>query len=308
MKDITLRQMQYLVAVLDHGSVGAGAAASHVSQASVSAALAQLERTLGTTLLLRGPARRAQPTAAGRDFAERARAILAAVDDAADAVDEDQRQLRGPLTVGCLHTASPRMLPGLAEHFTRTWPGVRLELVEETPGRLQDLVVGGRVDVAVIYSRQLRRPELHSSQLGPVRLHAMLPADSPFAASPEVALAELVTALPAIMLDIKPTEELLMERIQALGLTVQVAWRSSSAETIRSLVARGLGFSLVNAVPDPSTRSFEGREVVYRPLSDEKQPNPAIAVTAPGRQDSPRIAEAIRVLREIAQHGAGATA
>ncbi|MDY6808711.1 MAG: LysR substrate-binding domain-containing protein [Actinomycetota bacterium] len=295
MNDVTLRQMEYLIAVLDHGSVSAGAAAAHVSQATVSASLAQLEKSLGTVLLARGPARRARPTSAGEEFAARARTILAAVDDAVDSVDDSSSELRGPLSVGCLHTASPRVLPGLVEHFEKRWPRVILELVEEAPRRLQDLVATGRLDVAMLYSRQLERQELISHQLGGVRLHALLSADSPLARQDVVSLNDLV-ALPAILLDIPPTAELLLERIHAHGLEVDVRWRSSSAETIRALVARGLGFSLVNAIPHPSVRSFEGLEVVYRPVADEVD-NPAIAVTIPHRARSRRVAEAIRVLR-----------
>ncbi|GAB91407.1 LysR substrate-binding domain-containing protein [Gordonia rhizosphera] len=297
MNEVTLRQMEYLIAVLDHGSVSAGAAAAHVSQATVSASLSQLEKSLGTVLLARGPARRARPTSAGEEFAARARAILTAVDDAVDSVDESGSDLRGPLSVGCLHTASPRMLPGLVAHFEKHWPRVDLELAEETPRRLQDLVATGRLDVAMLYSRQLERHELVTHRLGSVRLHAMLPADSPLARADEVQLAELVR-LPAIFLDIPPTAELLLDRIHSRGLDVEVRWRSSSAETIRALVARGLGFSLVNAVPHPGVQSFEGLDVAYRPVAGMED-NPAIAVTIPHRARSRRVAEAIKTLRAI---------
>ncbi|MGV9709357.1 LysR family transcriptional regulator [Gordonia sp. NPDC003424] len=297
MKDVTLRQMEYLIAVLDHGSVSAGAAAVHVSQATVSAALSQLEKSLGVALLSRGPARRARPTPAGEEFATRARAILAAVDDAVETADESAAELRGPLAVGCLHTASPRMLPGLVTHFEHRWPRVDLHLVEDTSPRLQDLVATGRLDVAMVYTRQLVRHELVTHRLGDVRLHAVLPADSPLAAQPEVAMADLVR-LPAILLDIPPVADLLLERIRAHGLDVEVRWRSSSAETIRSLVARGLGFSLVNAVPHPSVRTFEGLEVVHRPVADDVN-NPAIAITLGGRARSAKVAEAITTLRAI---------
>lgn len=297
MNDFTLRQMEYLIAVLDHGSVSAGAAAVHVSQATVSAALSQLEKNLGVILLARGPARRARPTAAGEEFAARARAILAAIDDAIDAVDENTAELRGSLSVGCLHTASPRMLPGLVAHFDMHWPQVELRLVEDTSRRLQDLVAAGRLDVAMFYTRQLERTDLTIHRLGSVALHAVLPADSPLARQDEVQMADLVR-LPAILLDTPPIADLLVERIRAHGLQVNVRWRSSSAETIRSLVARGLGFSLVNAVPHPSTRTFEGLEVVHRPVADEVE-NPAIAATMGNRGRSRRIAEAITTLRTI---------
>lgn len=300
MKDVTLRQMEYLVAVIDTGSVSAGAQACHVSQATVSSALAALERALACTLLLRGPARRALPTPEGLAFGNRARAVLAAAQEAVESVDSSLTELRGPLSVGCMDTVSPRILPGLVEHFTQTWPEVDLRLRESDPFSLQEQVAAGALDVAVMYERQVRNPSLERFHLADVQLHAMLPADSPLANGDSVALADLAS-MPCILLDIPPTQELLLERIHALGLQVDVRWTSSSAETIRSLVARGLGFSLINAVPHPDARSFEGLPLAYLPLSDEKQANPAVALTAPGRRRSARIDEALHALRRVAQ-------
>lgn len=299
MKDVTLRQMQYFVAVLDHGSVGAGAAACHVSQATVSAALSQLERIIGADLLVRGPARRAQPTQAGLVFAARARDILASVDEATDAVDEARESLRGPLAVGCIHTASPRFLPGLVEAVTLAWPEVQLTLLEATPWEIQERLATGRLDIGILYARQVRRTDLEQHHVANVELHVVLPADSPLARQPAVSLRDL-TALPVIMLDIPPTQELLLERIHAMGLDVSVRWRSSSPETIRSLVARGLGFALVNAVPHGSVRSFEGLDVVYRPIREQVFENSAVALTATGRHRPRRVNAAIDVLRRVA--------
>lgn len=296
MIDLTVRQLEYLLAVLDHGSVSAGAAAVHVSQASVSAGLAQLERTLGVTLLTRGPARRARATAAGEEFAAGARGMLSSLREAMELAAMDRAELRGPLSVGCAGTISPKVIPGLVEHVSQ-WPQVQLSIVEGTPPALQERVANGSLDIAVVYERQLSH-DLATHHLYDVRLHAMLPAGHPLARDPEVALRDLVS-MPAILLDVPPTAEVLVERIRALGLEPDVRWRSSNPETIRSLVARGQGFSLVNAVPAAPTLSFEGLEVVHRPLSDEQLPNPALAVTAKGRLPR-RVAEAIEVLRAAA--------
>ncbi|WP_221584765.1 LysR family transcriptional regulator [Microbacterium sp. G2-8] len=299
MKNVTLRQMEYLVSVVDHGSVGAGAAACHVSQATVSASIAQLEKALGADLLVRGPARRAHATQAGLDFAARAREILGAVTEAADAVDDSREGLRGPLSVGCTHTAGPRFLPSLADLVTRSWPDVQLSLVEGAPRDIQRSVSEGRLDIGIVYSRQVRGTDLEQHHLIDVDLHAMLPADSPLARRDEVSLYDLVD-MPAVMLDVPPTQELLLERINAHGLDIDVRWRSSSAETMRSLVARGLGFGFVNAVPHPSLRSFEGMEVAYRRVEERIFDNAAVALTPVGRHRLRRVDAAIEALRQIA--------
>ena len=74
----TLRQLSCFVAACEHGSLGTAAERLHLAQATVSASLADLERSLGVQLLVRGPGRAATPSPAGRELLEDARAVLMA--------------------------------------------------------------------------------------------------------------------------------------------------------------------------------------------------------------------------------------
>ena len=300
MKDITLRQIEYFLAILEHGSLSAAAAASNVSQATVSAALRQLEKQLNVTLIARGPARRAQPTSAGREFGIRAKSILATVTEAVDSVNEDSAVLHGPLRIGCIPTAAPRMLPGTASSFARWFPKVDVSFVEAHPTTIQQMILGGEIDLAVMYRKQVQIEGLKKHPLSEVQLHALVAADHPLADRDGVEIAELIED-PLILLDSPPTADLLVGQIRGLGHEPRVRWLLPNAETIRSMVAWGLGFSLANAVPHPEIRSFQGMRVRYLPVTNPEFSNTIAGVTMAEARMSKKVTTALNVLSQVAE-------
>ncbi|GAA1529364.1 LysR family transcriptional regulator [Brevibacterium picturae] len=300
MKDITLRQIEYFLAVLDRGSLSAAAAASNVSQATVSAALSQLEKQLNVTLIARGPARRARPTSAGREFGIRARSVLATVTEAVESVNEDSAVLHGPLRIGCIPTAAPRMLPGTASCFERQFPDIDISFVEAHPTTIQQMILAGEVDLAVMYRKQVQIEGLKKHPLSEVQLHALVSADHPLAKRRGVDIAELVGD-PLILLDSPPTADLLIGQIRGLGHEPNVRWLLPNAETIRSMVAWGLGFSLANAVPHPDIRSFQGMKVTYLPVTNPEFSNTIVGVTVEDARMLKKVTTALDVLRQVAE-------
>ncbi|GAA3826549.1 LysR family transcriptional regulator [Brevibacterium ammoniilyticum] len=299
MKDLTLRQIEYFLAILDRGSVSAAAEACNVSQATISASLSQLEKQLDVTLLTRGPARRARPTAAGRDFGIRARDIVASVTVAVESI-ASPTAVKGPLRIGFIPTAAPRILPGFAVMIDRRFPALELTFVEAPPVRCQRMVLDGELDIAVLYYRQLQFAGLHRHDLAEARPHALVSADHRLADRPEIDLRDLMDD-PFILPDSPPTAELLVGQMRHLGHDPEVRWLISDAETIRSMVALGLGVSLVNAVPHPQTRSFHGLPVRYRPLTGLEFTSTVIAVTAEEARMSNTLAAALTALRDAAE-------
>jgi DNA-binding transcriptional LysR family regulator len=294
MAEITLRQLQYYVRVIEHGSVTAAAAACHISQAAVSMAISQLERSLDTDLLIRSRSKRVAPTPAGREFAAHARAVLARVAEAEEAMAEGREGLSGPLRLGITQSASPRLMPQLAEHFTTRFPDVELSFREGTPAEIQDGVRRGQLDLALAYELQAD-PDLEALRLAEIALHVMLPAGHRLASATEIHLRDVIEE-PAIVLDIPPTVERLTSIIAERGLRLNVRWRSSNMETIRSMVARGLGYSLVHSIPATGA-TFDGREVAYRPVADPVRGNAIVGIVAAGHRPSRRVREALDVVR-----------
>jgi DNA-binding transcriptional LysR family regulator len=143
MAEFTIRQLQYFVAVLDHGSVTAAAKESNISQAAASMAIAQLEHAVGVDLLIRTRAKKVVATPAGVELAARARHILSMIGDLEGAVAGGFDEMRGPLRTGCSPTLSPRLLPGLVDYFSREFPAVDVSFREASAAELQQDVPGG---------------------------------------------------------------------------------------------------------------------------------------------------------------------
>lgn len=294
MAEWTLRQAEYFLAVVNHGSVSAAAQAIHVSQGAVSMAMTQLESALGVQLLTRGKAQRATPTAAGLEFAGRVRDILDLVADTTAAASGANQLLRGKIAFGITISLSPRVLPVLLDAFRSRWPAVGTSIAELSPEELQLQVLNGVLDVGFLYRQQINRP-VEQHVLAPVRLHAVLPAGHALAERDSLTLADLA-AMPVILPDAPPTPQVLMALMAREGHEPEVLWESKNSETIRALVGRGLGFSLVNAVPDTG-ETFDGAAVRFVPLDGLESKNMIVAITDPHRRISRKALEAMEILR-----------
>lgn len=295
MAELTLRQLQYFVAVVDLGSVTAAAAACHISQAAASMAIGQLEKSLGVDLLIRSQSRRLSPTAAGTEFAAHARAVLERLVEAEAAVSDSVEQMRGALRIGCSPTLAPRLVPPLAQYFTEQHPLVDLRVTEGAPGPIHDDVRQGKLDMAFGYAWQAD-DDLRCEHIVDVHLQVMLAAGHRLAGRKSVRLAEIVPE-PAVILDVPPTEQRLTALVQSVGLELDIRWRSTSMESIRSLVGRGLGYSFSNSVPATGT-TYDGLEVVYVPVADAMPQNSVVAMLPAGHAMPRRVAAALDLLRK----------
>ncbi len=280
MTDFTLRQLQYFVAAVETGSITEAAERCHASQGAASMAITQLERAVGTELLVRSGPRAAVATPAGREFLVHARAILERTEEAQDAVSESLTELRGIVRIGVGLTLSPRLVPQIAGHFTTHHPQVQVLLQERPPRELEEQVLAGQLDVAFLYRLQTST-NLTVTDLAPVWLHVILPAGHRLAGESRVRLQDL-TGEPAILLDVPPTKDRMLSLARSLDVELDVRWTSSTMETIRSMVAAGLGFSFAQSLPATGT-TYSGGAVVYRPLADEVAANTIVALTLPGR-------------------------
>lgn len=297
MSELTLRQLQYFVAVVDLGSVTAAAKKCHISQAAASMAIAQLEKSLGVDLLIRSRARKLSPTAAGTEFAVHARAVLERLVEAEAAVVEGVEHMRGALRIGCSPTLAPRLVPPLAQYFTEFHPQVDLRIIEGAPGLIQDHVRQGKLDVAFGYAWQADE-DLRAEHIVDIHLQVILATNHRLAGSKSLRLAEIVHE-PAIILDVPPTEQRLTALAQSFGLELDIRWRSTSMENIRSLVGRGLGYSFSNSTPVTGT-TYDGLEVVYVPVADPMEPNSLVAILPAGHTLPRRVAVALELLRKVA--------
>ena len=178
-----LRHLRALVAIADEGNVTRAAARLHITQPALSRTLAQLETHLGVRLVERST-HHLELTPAGRQFHDRARAALAAVDEALDPA----RAATWPLRLGHAWSGLGPYTTALLRAWREARPEVPLELL-----RIDDRTAGltqGKVDAAVVRER-VTLPGVHTTRLFTETRMAAVPADSPLAARSTLALADL---------------------------------------------------------------------------------------------------------------------
>jgi DNA-binding transcriptional LysR family regulator len=146
---LTLQQLEYFVAAVEHGSFSAAAQALHIAQPSLSDQVRRLESRLGVVLLVRTN-RRLRLTEAGRVFLPRARAALAAAEDAVDAVRPVRTLTGGTVSFGTFSSAHHFLLTELVATFRERYPAVRVRVVGRNSAEVADAVRDGRLEAGLV--------------------------------------------------------------------------------------------------------------------------------------------------------------
>lgn len=265
----TLRQLEYLVAVAECGSVALAAERCHVSSPSISAAIAQLEQEFGLPLFIRRHAQGLSLTEGGRQFTEAARAVLAAGAALNDRAAELTGQVRGPLAVGCLLTFAQVVLPRLRRSFAEAHPEVEFRQSEHDHAALIEALRHARLDAALSYDLELPG-DLEFLPLLPLAPYALLPEGHPLAGRAQVTAADLAPH-PMVLLDLPYSADYFLSFFTAEGLRPQIAERTRDMGVMRAMVANGFGYSIAN-IRLGSDRAPDGRRLVFVPLVTPRAP------------------------------------
>lgn len=265
----TLRQLEYFVAVGEAGSIAVASARINISPPSISTAISQLEAEFGIELFVRQHAQGLSLTPGGRRFFNRAKAILASAGDLDDIANEISEQVRGPITVGCLLTLAPSILPGLRRGFEAAFGDAVVRQVEAHQAELFRLLRRAEIDVAITYDLELP-PDIAFEPLKELPPYALLPAKHPLAKAPAVSLDSLATE-PLVLLDLPLSREYFLSLFQHRNLRPNIAERSAHLDMVRTMVANGFGYSLLN-VPSSNRAASDGKRLSYVPLVEKLRP------------------------------------
>jgi LysR family hydrogen peroxide-inducible transcriptional activator len=287
----TLRQLQYAVAVAEHGSFRRAAEACRVAQPSLSAQLQELEDALGVRLFERDR-RAVRTTRAGEWLLPRARALLA---DVGGLVDEARRladPLAGPLRLGVIPTIGPYLLPDVAPLLRAALPRVTLAWSEDRTRILVDALRAGELDGALV-ALEASLGEVQSLVLGRDEFLLAVPAGHPRAAG------EGPVGLDAL----DDAELLLLEeghclRDQVLAVcgrrrTQRTDVRTTSLGTLAQMVAGGGGVTLIPWLAAPVENRAGG--LVLRAFAD---PAPARTLALVFRPGAPSL-DALRIVAQV---------
>ncbi|OHC47376.1 MAG: LysR family transcriptional regulator, partial [Pseudomonadales bacterium RIFCSPLOWO2_02_FULL_63_210] len=235
-KDISMRQLRYFVAAADAGQFSQAALKVHVSQSAITAAVLQLEQALGVSLFERLPYGVAL-TAEGNKFAQHARHILDTLQDALSEPLFLGLSMQGVVRVGASYTVLGYFLPALLARFKRSYPQVEIDLLDMDRPSIETAVLSGELDLglAIISNTQdLMRFEHHV--LIRSRRQLWLATQHPLNAVSSITLAD-VAEHAYIMPTVDEGEVSALRYWQSQGRMPKVAFRTSSMEALRGLVA-----------------------------------------------------------------------
>lgn len=264
--NVSLRQLRYFVAAAETGRFSMAATRAHVSQSAITNAVLLLEQELGLRLFDRKPHGVAL-TADGQRFYHRTRGIL---DSLADCLREQHLpalQLAGPLRVGASYTLLGYFLPPLLARFRDQYPAVEIDLADMHRQAIEDEVESGRLDMGVVILSNLpERERFGHHVLVRSRRQLWMAADHPLLGKDNAALSD-IAAYPYIQVTVDESEESTRRYWEARGVQPHIAFRTSSMEALRGLIAHGFGVSILS---DMVYRhwSLEGKKIEARPILD----------------------------------------
>ncbi|KAK74032.1 LysR substrate-binding domain protein [Bordetella bronchiseptica F4563] len=267
---ITLRQLEYCLAAGDYKSIAEAAACIHVSPSSISAAIAHIESELDAQVFVRHHAQGLSTTPLGEDLLKQMRGVLDQTSGLYGIVSDAQSSIRGPLRVGCFTTLAAMVTPELCQGFSRAHPQVQVTHVEDHHEGLIERLYKGQIDVAVTYDLEVQGTDITFEPLATLPPHVIVGETSPLAQQRVVDLKGLAEH-PMVLLDLPRSREYFFGLFHARQLEPLVAARSGSPDVVRSLVANGVGYSLVNVRPRMS-HSLDGKRVLSLRLAGKHQP------------------------------------
>ena len=290
----TLRQLQYLRLLAQHGSFSRAAEAAHVTQPTLSAGIQELEKILGAPLVDRNRSG-VILTAAGSEALSRARTILAQAEDLVQACRGAGQPLEGRLRLGVIPTIAPYLLPPALPILKARFPKLRLFLREEMTQRLLADLRAGVVD-AVLIALPYDVAGLEWAHVRHDELMAAFPADHPLCDRESVTS----TALEGENLILLEDGHCLRDHaLSACGLGPQRSayedgFAATSLATLVQMVGSGLGVTLLPAMAVAAGLD-RGADVTVRPLKPHLASREIVVAW---REGSTRAAEG-RLLAEV---------
>lgn len=292
---MTLRELRYLVALADLRHFGRAAEACHVTQPTLSAQLKKLEDYLGQQLVDR-QAKLPTLTPAGERIVERARRILAEADEILSLTRMRRGPLEGALNIGLIPTLAPYYLPSLLPLVRSQYPRCQLIVHEDMTRHLVEKLEAGQLDAALLaLPAPLAEPVWTARALFDEPFYLACPPDHEIAGLdrvPEQTLAELRLLL------LTDGHCLRGQALAACRQSDRGAddgdFRATSLETLRQLVAAGLGCTLLPAL---ALNAVNPAGLVARPLASGESRRIGLVWRA-GHERGAELELLLRLLRE----------
>ncbi|MCU0974694.1 MAG: LysR substrate-binding domain-containing protein [Steroidobacteraceae bacterium] len=291
---MNLRDLRYLVALADTLHFGKAAEVCHVSQPTLSAQIKKLEEYLGTPLLERRP-RHVTLTDTGQQVVDRARRLLKEADDIREVARSERDPLSGRLKVGLIPTIAPYLLPRVAPRIRRSLPRLSLMLYEYQTEPLLERVREGELDLAIL-ALPADTAGLETRTLFAEAFMVAMPARHKLTARKRIRPSDLAGEHLLLLEDGHCLRDQALEVCSTTGAAEDTDFRATSLETLRQMVAAGLGITLLPRLAAEGAYAA-ARGLTTRPFAP---PTPQRMVGAAWRPSSTRLQAIDAVCRVIA--------
>ena len=298
---MTLTELKYIVAVAREKHFGKAADACHVSQPTLSLAIKKLEEELDLKLFERS-ATEVTVTPLGSEVVLQAQSVLEQAANIKEIAKRGKDPLAGALKLGVIYTIGPYLLPDLVRHVIAKTPQMPLMLQENFTVKLLELLRTGELDCAIL-AEPFPDTNLAVAPLYDEPFLAAMPANHPFAQQDVVTVEQLKAETMLLLgtghcfrdhvLEVCPEfarfsgESTTSSASSSVG--IRKSFEGSSLETIKHMVAAGMGVTLVprlsvpaSALAEKSTKKAKAKAksqaedalVIYRPITDDKRAQP----------------------------------
>ena len=279
---LSLRQIRYFIAAADAGQVSKAAKNLNVSQSVVTTAIKQLEETVGSTLFDRHQSG-ISLNYEGNRFLDHARHIIQSVDEAIRIPKRAKEDVSGDINLAVTYTVAGYFIPKILARFTRLFPNITVNMTETDRTNIEEGLVTGGFDVSVMLtSNIINHEDISHAPLLRSRRRVWVNTNHEFLKKQTVTLQE-ISEEPYIMLTVDEASNTAQRYWNKTPYNPNTIFRTSSVEAVRSMVANGMGISILS---DMVYRpwSLEGRQVGVIDVSDNV-PTMDVGLAWADRQD-----------------------
>lgn len=293
----TLKQLQYLVALKEHGHFGKAADSCYVTQSTLSAGIRELESLIGITLVER-TRRVVRFTALGDRIVEKAHRVLREAEELAGIAEASGKPLTGELRMSVIPTIAPFLLPRLLPRLRAERPELKLYLREETTQAAIESLRHGNVD-CVLLALPFPTGELDSEFLFKDQLYVAFPRDDP-RDPPEWIAPEMIDEAKLLLLeDGHCLKDHALAACNRPEIRASAMMMGTSLHTLVQMVDNGLGMTIM---PEMAITGgiLDHTQITARPLRSDRSHRDIALVW---RKNSPREKE-FRLLAELLRDAA----
>jgi len=268
---MTLTELRYIVAVARERHFGRAADACFVSQPTLSVAVKKLEDELGVALFERGPTEVAVTTV-GADIVAQAQRVLEQAGTIKELAKHGKDQLAGPLRLGVIYSIAPYLLPALVPKIIKAACDMPLIIEENFTHKLLEMLKSGEIDAAIV-ALPFSEPGLLMQPLYDEPFLVALPAGHAWEARKAIPASDLKKETMLLLGNGHCLRDQVLQvcpelmRFSSSGAEgIQKTFEGSSLETIRHMVASGVGLTVLPASAVPG-KPKKNDLISYRPFS-----------------------------------------